>query len=74
MMPKLDEFFLKVILPEVLCDGNVDGLAATEEVLCYCHQGESGRMIACDSPSCEFSWFHFKCLNLPPNFDPGDTE
>ena len=37
MMPELDEFFLKVVLPEVLCDGK-DESTVTEEVFCYCHQ------------------------------------
>ena len=38
MMSKLDEFFLEVILPDVLYDGNVDELSATEDVFCLCCQ------------------------------------
>ena len=31
---------------------------------CFCRQGSSGEMIACDNLECEVEWFHFFCLNL----------
>lgn len=34
------------------------------EQFCYCRGPESGRMVACDNPSCPFQWFHFKCLKM----------
>ena len=73
MIPKLDDFFLKIILPEVLCDGEQQQ-PTMRDIFCYCRQGESGKMIACDSPSCEFIWFHYTCLKLPQTFDPGENE
>lgn len=29
---------------------------------CVCRGPEEGKMIACDSVSCDIGWFHFKCL------------
>ena len=29
------------------------------EVYCYCQKGESGNMIGCDNPECQYGWFHF---------------
>lgn len=69
MLPKLDAFFLDVILPIVLCYGK-ETAAAAAGAFCFCRRGESGRMIACDSPHCEYTWFHYSCLNLPSNFEP----
>ena len=34
------------------------------EVYCYCQKGESGNMIGCDNPECQYGWFHFSCLKL----------
>ncbi|EDO35780.1 predicted protein, partial [Nematostella vectensis] len=31
---------------------------------CLCGQGESGEMIACDSPSCPIVWFHMDCIGM----------
>ena len=29
---------------------------------CYCQRPEEGDMVGCDSPSCEYEWFHLCCL------------
>lgn len=31
---------------------------------CYCKQGESGKMIMCESGNCNILWFHFECLKI----------
>ena len=52
--PKLEAFFLRVILPCVLV-GQMDKENASpttdESVFCYCRKGEKGDMIACDNPT-----------------------
>lgn len=68
MIPKLDSFFLKAVLPRILC-GSVSEEPACDEVYCFCRKGEFGRMISCDSPDCKFVWFHYPCLNLDPEFE-----
>lgn len=75
MIPKLDSFFIQVILPQVLCDGeDQNETADSNDVFCFCKRGEYGKMIACDSPHCEFTWFHYGCINLPDSFEPGEEE
>ena len=79
LQTKLDVFFVKVVLPQLLTgctmfdnekspeasqpsssqSGNV-----SDTSYCWCHQGESGRMIACDNPNCAIEWFHFECAGL----------
>ena len=31
---------------------------------CYCNEGESGEMIACDNNQCLIQWFHLTCLKI----------
>ena len=75
MIPKLDNFFIKVILPKALC-GTESSAAADEQngIHCLCRRGESGMMIECDSMQCEIGWYHYSCVNLPPDFEPADDE
>ena len=67
MKPKLDEFFVRVVLPRVLT-GQMDQEnvppSSSDHEYCYCCKGEEGDMVACDSPSCPYEWFHFKCVGL----------
>ena len=72
MIPQLTCYFLGVILPEILC--TVNEPSSSTETYCVCQQGESGKMIACDSTECEYVWFHYGCVDLPNNFEPGDAE
>lgn len=78
IIPKLDAFFIKVILPKILA-GDEIGKQNHEQVnsgskFCVCQRGEFGKMIACDSTECEFMWFHYSCVNLPNDFEPGNDE
>lgn len=41
-----------------------DDNSRSDKQYCYCRGPESGRMIACDNPSCPMQWFHFQCLQL----------
>lgn len=37
----------------------------TNEVLyCLCQKPEDGKMVMCDSQTCELKWFHYSCVNL----------
>ena len=67
MKPKLDSFFTRVILPQVLCkpDGDdKENSDPNQELFCFCRKGEYGSMIACDNPSSRYEWFHFSCVNV----------
>ena len=58
--------FLKALLPILLTgkpqsqstsDGDVS--SSTTSTYCWCHGGESGKMVACDNTQCPIEWFHF---------------
>ena len=36
-----------------------------EPIYCTCRQVSFGRMVACDSETCQYEWFHFDCVNYP---------
>lgn len=39
------------------------------EIYCICRGPDNHEaMVACDGPKCQFSWFHFSCVGLPPNW------
>ena len=64
---KLQNFFVSVILPRVLCGEDKENIQHPSELtgnFCYCRKGEFGDMVLCDSPSCKYGWFHFSCVNL----------
>ena len=69
--PTLDQFFLSVILPKLLCghdkqntDPDSDQHSREGGNYCYCRNGEHGERIACNNPSCKVEWFHFGCVRL----------
>ena len=78
MLPKARHFFRVGLLPELLgkchtrpplvgCpDIQTDSTASVTAVpvWCYCRKEESGDMVACDSGSCKYEWFHFACVGL----------
>lgn len=70
----LDRFFVNVILPKILCgcESEEKPTELSNQVFCVCRQGESGKMIECDFPNCEMGWYHYSCLKLPDDFDPGE--
>ena len=80
LQTKLDAFFVKVVLPQLLTSNTtLDNEKSQEEIqlssshsadtsYCLCHQGESGWIIACDNPNCSIEWFHFECAGLTRKF------
>ena len=72
MQPKLQTFFVEVLLPKILSPQpinssnkeNTSPNQAKGDVYCFCRKGEKGRMIACDNPLCPYEWFHFRCVSL----------
>ena len=73
--PRLDNFFLDVILPAVLRGESTDSDSKTlskkkKPLYCYCQrEDEYDDMIECDNPACTFGWFHFSCVGIvtPPD-------
>ena len=61
MISKLDSFFVKALLPKILCGTyEEDSLFGDCEadVYCLCCKREAGKMIKCDSMQCEIGWYH----------------
>ncbi|ODV85598.1 hypothetical protein CANARDRAFT_188556, partial [[Candida] arabinofermentans NRRL YB-2248] len=42
----------------------------TEELYCVCRGPSTGRMIACDNPTCKYEWFHYKCVGIYKDPEP----
>lgn len=78
MVPKARHFFRVGVLPELLgkchtrpplvgCAVNSDTVntgEAVQAVWCYCRKEECGEMVACDSDSCQYEWFHYMCVGV----------
>ena len=64
MKPKLEAFFLHVIVLVGQVDKENDSPITDESVFCYCRKGEIGDMIAFDNPTCDYEWFHLSCVGL----------
>ena len=66
---KAEEFIRKGVLPELLAKWysrppEPEPVSLNRERFCYCREGESGEMIACDNNDCPFKWFHYACLQM----------
>ena len=68
MLPQLQLFFSKFLLPELLTHslepGCSDASKENNQVFCVCRKPESGKMIACDNSNCNIHWFHYKCVGV----------
>ncbi|XP_070384023.1 uncharacterized protein [Dermacentor albipictus] len=70
MFANAKEFFIRAILPELFSkfftrkQGAPQKELPPAEVYCFCQGPETGKMIACDNPSCTFKWFHFSCVGI----------
>ena len=67
---KVQHFFIKAILPELLgkyftnLEKN-ECNSSSQETWCYCQlPAEEGDMIGCDNRECNIAWFHLKCLRI----------
>ncbi|OCF57092.1 hypothetical protein L486_05951 [Kwoniella mangroviensis CBS 10435] len=52
---------------DVDAEGEVDTAGETETddtLYCICQQKSYGEMIGCDNDSCQYEWFHVKCVNM----------
>lgn len=49
-------------------NGNSNSNGDDDELYCFCQQVSYGEMVACDSPTCKYEWFHYDCVGLkePP--------
>ena len=76
IQPKLDLFYVKVILPQILCPNatSIDDETScsstqqsskqVEQLYCICRNVEEGLMIGCDNNDCPYKWFHVGCVGL----------
>ncbi|XP_070395694.1 uncharacterized protein [Dermacentor albipictus] len=64
------QFFERVILPELFSryytrqQSNLEDKLSDDVEYCFCRGPDTGKMVACDSASCQYKWFHFSCLGL----------
>ncbi|KRX61329.1 Bardet-Biedl syndrome 2 -like protein [Trichinella sp. T9] len=35
-----------------------------QSIYCYCNQPSFGSMVACDSLTCKYEWFHYECVGV----------
>ena len=57
---KLTNFFVKHLLPELITQA-----MKQEKVYCLCEgRCKDNQMITCDNASCQYEWFHFKCVGI----------
>lgn len=66
IQPSLDNFFRHVLLPQILkgASGDSSVTQAVAKKYCYCQGEESGKMVACDNPTCVGEWFHYECVGI----------
>ena len=76
ILPKLDLFYVKVILPQILCPNATSIVDETscsstqqssdqvEQLYCICRNVEEGLMIGCDNNDCPYECFHVGCVGL----------
>ena len=64
VLPKLDDYFFAVLLPEVVSRKNVFSSGNKQKHYCICHRPCFEPMIACDKPGCEAEWYHYVCLSI----------
>ena len=69
--PKLDDFFVQVVLPCVLKGNETrkENQDTQQVVYCYCRKGDVPPMVACDNPKCVIEWLHFRCVGLTSSPD-----
>ncbi|KAL3854059.1 hypothetical protein ACJMK2_013340 [Sinanodonta woodiana] len=54
-----------VLTPSLPSENNQSN--GSSDVFCYCQQGETDTMVACDNQNCKYQWFHLQCLGLRKN-------
>lgn len=72
-MPELVcRFYTRLNRPTVLKQNllnlpNDNDCSNAKDIFCYCQQGETDTMVACDNQNCQYQWFHLQCLGLKKN-------
>ena len=69
LLRKLTTFYVESMLPEIVRrliqpSEYPSASTALPTLYCICQKEESGRMIMCDSPSCKYIGFHYKCVGI----------
>ena len=64
MFVKLQNYFFKVLLPEVvICKNNICA-DNKHKYYCICRRPYFEPMIACDAKHCDIEWYHYTCVNI----------
>ena len=61
MSAKLQNNFLKVLLPEVVTRKND---ICADNYYCICRRPCFEPMIACNAKHCDTEWYHYACVNI----------
>ena len=55
---------MQVTLPEFVTRNDDPANEKHNKLYCYCNIPSFQPMIACDSVTCKYEWFHFACANV----------
>ena len=61
---KLQNYFFKVLLPEVVTCKNDICADNKQKYYCICRRPCFEPMIACDAKPCDIEWYHYACANI----------
>ena len=64
MFAKLQNYFFKVLLPEVVTCQNDICADNKQEYYCICRRPCFEPMIPCDVKHCDIEWYHYACVNI----------
>lgn len=64
LLKKLENVFVHVVLPELVCRKNDPENEKPELQYCICKRPSFNPMIACDNTECEIEWYHYSCVNI----------
>ena len=64
MSVKLQNYFFKVLLPEVVTHKNDICADNKQKYYCICRKSCFEPMIACDVKHWDTEWYHYACVNI----------
>ena len=77
LLKKLTNFYVERFLPAIMTGNASAGCQydtqdkksiptndEDDQIYCYCHREEHGKMIECDNKECKIGWFHFACVDI----------
>ena len=64
MLEKFEQYFHKMLLPEILTRKFDISNENEQKAYCFCRRTSFGNMIACSCSTCSFEWFHYRCVDI----------